>query len=170
MTISRCIIFGFLLLVSITGTAQENFSKQIYQIVKDTTNHFKSLYGKRDKELDIFFPKNKVDGTANGKIFSIYYKDFYFMEVAGSESKDSVLTEKLFEKWTIKLETALGNKFVKNIATWPAGFKAYFVKGYSFICGHLIITIENFKKFIADTTIYFVRMTFKFDSSHSSVR
>ena len=56
----------------------------------------------------------------------------------------------------------MGKEFTLSKDRWPAGFKAYFVKGYSFKHGHLSLTVYQWKRFSGNKTIRFVELMFLF--------
>lgn len=122
--------------------------------------------------MDIFFAKQRVEGTMNDKLYSMTGMDVYFMEINGSSSKDSASAAAVFEKWTTKLATALGNQYVKATGTWSPGFKAYFVKSYTFSHGHLEARIEHAKRFEGDDDVatYYISLQFTYRYPHSITR
>jgi hypothetical protein len=156
----RLILLLTLVLSGMTCFAQSKFSSQIRDVVNDTNNSFKTFQGAHNKENYTFDPKAPIEGTMNGKIYSIYDNSYYYMEVSGSDTEDSAIANNTLTFWVKKLTPVLGKKFTLSKDHSPAGFKAYFVKGYLFRHGHLFLSVCQWKRFSGDKTIHFVRLMF----------
>ncbi len=138
--------------------AQDNFSKDLAALVKDTIYEFHNLQGKNIEDSGYYSALHEIVGTKNGKVYSIYTNFYYYAEIIGSESEDSVFAGKILETWKSKLIGALGSSFSLEPGTVPIGFKAYFGKGYLFKHGRLSISLEHWKRFTQNKPIHFVRL------------
>ena len=161
----RFILLLILVLSGMTCIAQSRFSSGIQDVINDTNNSFKTLQGAYNNENYAFDPKTPIEGTVNGKIYVIYDNSYYYMEVRGSDTEDSAIADSTLAFWVKKLTPVLGKKFTLSKDHSPAGFKAYFVKGYIFTHGHLFLSVYQWKRFSGNRTIHFVRLMFTFKST-----
>jgi hypothetical protein len=156
----RFILLLTLVLSGMTCIAQSRFSRQIREVINDTNNNFKTFQGAYNKERYTFDPKTSIEGTINGKIYSVSDNSYYYMEVSGSDTGDSAIADSILNFWVTKLTPVLGKEFTLSKDKSPAGFKACFVKGYLFRHDHLFLSVYQWKRFSGSKTIHFVRLMF----------
>jgi len=141
------IILTILFLLPVVLFGQTNFAKQLDDLVKDSTNYFKSFKSnfkeRRFTEASpdsIFYTNSSLDGTTNNELLISPSESIYMADVADSlnESDGKIMVN----EWRDKINFLLGSGFiiedVKTIEDHPSTY------GWNFTKGNLTINIGLF--------------------------
>ena len=140
----RAVISILFLAVSVSVSSQTNFAKQLEDLVKDSTNNFKT-FKSNFKETrfteaitdSIFYTSVSLDGTSNNELLISTSESIFMADVA--DSLTAVQGKRMVDEWRDKINFLLGSGFtiedVKGIEGNPSTY------GWNFIKGNLTISI-----------------------------
>ena len=127
--------------------SQSNFARQLEEIIKDSTNSFRS-FKSNFKETrfteaipdSIFYTKVSLDGTSNNELL-ITSGEYIFMADV-EDSLDEVKGKKILNEWRDKINSALLNGFVVEEIKSADGNPSKY--GWDFTKGNVTINIGLF--------------------------
>ena len=150
-----------LLLFSNSLFSQNNFAKQLNQIVKDSANHFGRFKGEfkemRDKD-SVFYSLTILEGTSKNDIVVAQILTQYRCEIIDSVNERK--GKAIVDEWHEKLLNVLGSRFnaeKAKIVSWtPVKYGWSFKKGNTWIdIGLLPVNVNSTKCFVSLAITYF---------------
>jgi hypothetical protein len=127
--------------------SQTNFAKQLDELVKDSTNYFKSFKSnfKETRFTDaspdsIFYTNLSLDGTSNNELLIAADEYIFMADVA--DSLDELKGKKLINEWRDKINSVLGNGFVVEEVKSSDGNPSKY--GWDFTRGNVTVNIGLF--------------------------
>ena len=157
----RIVLLLLFISTGITATAQDNLSRQLQLIIKDTTTHFQKIKGPLKSFImdSVFHSTLTIEGTKSNELDYSPYKAYYTAFIIDSTTTETA--GKLFDQWMSKLTKALGPLFRKKEGRPAEGFQSFHVKSYQFEYGGLYITL-NHSLTIFDSRLHQVRLYFSY--------
>ena len=135
------------LLSSISLFGQTNFARQFDEIVKDSTNSFRSFKSNfkqtRFTEASpdsIFYTSISLDGTSDNELLISAGEAIFMADI--EDSLDEIKGKRLVNEWRDKINSVLGNGFVVAEVKSADGNPSSY--GWDFTKGNLTINIGLF--------------------------
>lgn len=149
-------IFFFLTFSSLL-LGQNNFAKQLRQVINDTTNHFEKFKGSiretSDTESIYYNSLITLEGTSDNLVSIHRLICSYSADIADSVTKNK--GKKILDEWKIKLMSILGSGY--KIEKGISGFSKSFIDGWRFYKGNFAISISLYQHFY-DKSLYVVTL------------
>ncbi len=152
-------VIAALILLSISCNlySQDNFKKQLDQIIKDTANHFGKFKGAvietPDSDFIYFNSIIVLEGTKENWISNHRWICSYDATVADSTTKNK--GKKILDAWKIKLMSVLGTEYKVTRGKPQLGFQ--FIDGWAFSKDNFSVYI-GLSQYFYDKSRYGVRL------------
>jgi hypothetical protein len=132
------VVFTILFLAPFVLFGQPAFTKQLDELIKDSSNSFKNFKsGFKETRItgnspdSIFYTKSYLDGTSNNELLICKGESIFMADVA--DSLDEFNGKRMVDDWKFRIGAILGDDFiiedVKNIEGSPSKYGWDFTKG-----------------------------------------
>jgi len=139
----RVVLLLLFISIGINSLAQENLSKQLQLIIKDTANHFRKINGPLKSYLldSVFNSSLTIEGTRKNELQFTPYRAIYSADILDSASTETA--SKVFDLWVSKLIKAIGTSFQHKEGHAYGTLSNSRIKLYVFTCGGMSITLDH---------------------------
>ena len=153
----KVILAWILLSVSYSLFSQDNFAKQLDQIIKDTANHFGKFKGTiietLDSESTYFNSIIILDGTRENWVINHRSMCSYDATIADSTTKNR--GKKILDAWKLKLMSVLGTEYKVARGKPQLGFQ--FIDGWYFSKDNFSVYV-GMSQYFYDKSLYGIRL------------
>jgi len=140
----RIVLLLLFISTGITAAAQDNLSRQLQLIIKDTTTHFRKFKGSFKVGIitdSLFNSAMTIEGTKANEVDISDNGVYYFAHIIDSANTETA--NRLFDQWMSKLTKALGPSFKGKEGQPHELYKSSHVKMYIFSHARLNITLNH---------------------------
>lgn len=138
--------------------SQNNFAKELKEIIKDSTNHFQKFKGTAkempDAESSYYNSTINLEGTKENWVSIHRSVCTYSADIADSVTKNK--GKKILDTWKIKLESILGGGY--KIEKSKLIFDNLFSDGWNFKRDNFFLSIM-LSQHLYDKSLYMVRLS-----------